>query len=1678
MSFLNIQLNESKNDQYKIYLKCFTEIFEKIKNYLSKRNQFYNEIMIFIKTYPEELQKDKETKLNGDKYFPIIAKSLETENIKITETVLFNLKLLIQNNLLLGRTKDSPLLQQNPKDLETKNRKMIDTIVETLTRLDYIKDESIWINISDVLNELVINNQIYLNGKPIDKIYKFYIRVYLKCRNEQNCVLINTKIELLVEILYEKMIKYKGGNAYNSYNYHNYSTFDRKLSNTSKNTIDRDNTIINEKGIRNNLLLNTYFNLRALNVMTIPSVQLDKNPINIMSCRLTKEIVDIICINDYKKTKIRNLIPKTDSEINTPAFRHLSKPNIMNENYKECGFFGWCYICRNKADYYCKETRKAVCSYKCKEIIEKEEDLLEHYIKGEIILDEDLGNMLYNDCIGLFKYLCGLITLDSSNIKAKLISFGIIKKILQNYGEKYLKNKLEFIQLIQDDLTEGIFKNCVSENVDVFEESINLIFIIWQIFREYLKVQISICNETVLLRILASENSSYIQKKIVLECFSKQTLIYFIELYANYDCVLNENFLVTRIATALNSIAQGKYIKTEQSFSDEENYQLRKLALTTLSSLIDSIFEFCEKCPEFRNKNEFMKEPQKNINEDLTPSGDDTTIVTDTDSIVGKDSIDLNLKRKFDIQNAVDKFNIKISTGLLYLKKKKMIDCSNPDKEARDIMNFLRNTPGLKKEYIGEYLGDNSEMSLKVLKYFAQSFDFEGFHIVQALRLYLSTFQLPGEGQKIDRILENFAAKYHNDNPDLYATADTAYYLAFAIILLQTELHNPNVKSKMSFESFSKMLDGQNGHENLSPIYLRDIYDQISSNPISLPELDEEKDKLENKKEDKYKRERTRIINECSEKLKQSKDTMYKKVFYIEEYLNPFMENIWTPIFAMYSVILEESDDYTLYSKCINGIGNCIKICGILSLGYQKGGFITSLLTMTNLAQAKEMSKKNILCIKEILSLANGDCRYCNDHWNLVFDLVNKIYFDCLYDTGSKSEKEAIINKIIQKAKKNVNIEREIEIEKTNMKIVSKEISQNEYEKIFVKTVRFGINYIQNFIDSLCKLAIDQFKENEITKIFWMQKIVEVSELNLFRVRMEWNIIWPTIRDLIVQIGLSQDINDSITSVDSLRQLALKYLQMKETSDFHFQKEFFLPFQEIWEKSKNIQTKDYVISCINNLVLSQGKSIKSGWIIIFNIYETVTNIDNITGDIIERTLDTFYSLAKNNFEDICEYFSGFGNCLYSFCKSSPDKILSILDFCVIKISKLEDFNYMFKCYMVIMQEQVEVIRQKSMSKMQHLIKQGLTSSSTKYLRSDKGFWNFLINKTIIPLIPVLIKERYTSTLLELLKYTVILFNDYFESNYYLLNTFFNCLGEEVINSKIDVIINTGIECMDFILKQEKMKNMEFLHCFLILLISLLNKILPEKVLNLNHKDLSIPSKKEKYREIVKYFVTDCILIFNLLKILSSLIEKYILVINEEDLKILLDSLEKIFKLSYKFNSNIDLRISITNYLRDYMDLKIAVLFMHQHESIKLFFEILNKMYSYNSNDANKEFCASRILESSVTILQWLVDINTEFFKDQEKYERAEEDLQKDNEEKEKAKEEQEKEIQKEKISDNLGASVLNDVFPSILKVSFYKNEKFKDKITQLLFELILCNLYEIRSEVKEILKIVFENIKK
>jgi len=83
--------------------------------------------------------------------------------------------------------------------------------------------------------------------------------------------------------------------------------------------------------------------------------------------------------------------------------------------------------------------------------------------------------------------------------------------------------------------------------------------------------------------------------------------------------------------------------------------------------------------------------------------------------------------------------------------------------------------------------------------------DFNGKDIVAALRCFLEGFRLPGEAQKIDRLMEKFASRYFQCNQSgIFASADTAYVLAYSIIMLTTDLHSPQVTFILVFNSVDR----------------------------------------------------------------------------------------------------------------------------------------------------------------------------------------------------------------------------------------------------------------------------------------------------------------------------------------------------------------------------------------------------------------------------------------------------------------------------------------------------------------------------------------------------------------------------------------------------------------------------------------------------------------------------------------------------------------------------------------------------------------------------------------------------------------------------------------------------------------------------------------------------------
>lgn len=107
---------------------------------------------------------------------------------------------------------------------------------------------------------------------------------------------------------------------------------------------------------------------------------------------------------------------------------------------------------------------------------------------------------------------------------------------------------------------------------------------------------------------------------------------------------------------------------------------------------------------------------------------------------------------------------------------------------------------------------------------------------VDSLRLFLQGFRLPGEAQKIDRLMEKFASTWYEISAadSVFASADAAYVLAYSVIMLTTDLWNTKVKKKMTCEEFVHNNRGINDSKDLPLEYLTEIYNSIEKEEIKM----------------------------------------------------------------------------------------------------------------------------------------------------------------------------------------------------------------------------------------------------------------------------------------------------------------------------------------------------------------------------------------------------------------------------------------------------------------------------------------------------------------------------------------------------------------------------------------------------------------------------------------------------------------------------------------------------------------------------------------------------------------------------------------------------------------------------------------------------------------------------
>ncbi|XP_032932551.1 cytohesin-1 isoform X1 [Catharus ustulatus] len=236
-----------------------------------------------------------------------------------------------------------------------------------------------------------------------------------------------------------------------------------------------------------------------------------------------------------------------------------------------------------------------------------------------------------------------------------------------------------------------------------------------------------------------------------------------------------------------------------------------------------------EECQELEN----IRRRKQELLADIQRLKDEIAEVTNEIENLGSTEEKKNMQRNKQVAMGRKKFNMDPKKGIQFLIENDLLKNT-----CEDIAQFLYKGEGLNKTAIGDYLGERDEFNIQVLHAFVELHEFTDLNLVQALRQFLWSFRLPGEAQKIDRMMEAFAQRYCQCNPGVFQSTDTCYVLSFAIIMLNTSLHNPNVKDKPTAERFIAMNRGINDGGDLPEELLQNLYESIKNEPFKIPEDD------------------------------------------------------------------------------------------------------------------------------------------------------------------------------------------------------------------------------------------------------------------------------------------------------------------------------------------------------------------------------------------------------------------------------------------------------------------------------------------------------------------------------------------------------------------------------------------------------------------------------------------------------------------------------------------------------------------------------------------------------------------------------------------------------------------------------------------------------------------------
>ncbi|ERE78833.1 golgi-specific brefeldin A-resistance guanine nucleotide exchange factor 1, partial [Cricetulus griseus] len=566
-----------------------------------------------------------------------------------------------------------------------------------------------------------------------------------------------------------------------------------------------------------------------------------------------------------------------------------------------------------------------------------------------------------------------------------------------------------------------------------------------------------------------------------------------------------------------------------------------------------------------------------------------------------------------------EQFNQKPKKGIQFLQEKGLLTIPMDNTE---VAQWLRENPRLDKKMIGEFVSDRKNIDL--LESFVSTFSFQGLRLDEALRLYLEAFRLPGEAPVIHRLLEAFTEHWRSCNGSPFANSDACFALAYAVIMLNTDQHNHNVRKQnvpMTLEEFRKNLKGVNGGKDFEQDILEDMYHAIKNEEIVMPE------------------EQTGLVREnyvWSVLLHRgaTPEGIFLRVPPGSYDLDLFTMT-WGPTIAALSYVFDKSIEETIIQKAISGFRKCAMISAHYGLSDVFDNLIISLCKFTalssesieNLPTVFGSNPKAHIAAKTVFHLAHRHGDILREGWKNIMEAVLQLFRAQLLPQAMVEVEDFVDpnGKISLQREEMPSNRGESSVlsfvswltlsgpEQSSVRGPSTEnqeakrvaldcIKQCDPEKMITESKFLQLESLQELMKALVSVTADEETYDEEDAAFCLEMLLRIVLENRDRV----GCVWQTVRDHLYHLCVqAQDFCFLVErAVVGLLRLAIRLLRREEISG---QVLLSLRILLLMKPSVLSRVSHQVAYGLHELLKTNAANIHSGddWATLFTLLECI-----------------------------------------------------------------------------------------------------------------------------------------------------------------------------------------------------------------------------------------------------------------------------------------------------------------------------------------------------------------------------------------------------------------------------------------------------------------------------------------